>query len=70
MNLKNVCSKSDKFSKEHNKKGKIRKGVTADFAADVLMNTLHGVRVNSRDGKSPKQLGDMIKFTLDSLSKK
>ena len=52
------------------KKGKIKKGVTADFAADVLMNTLHGVRVNARDGKNAKQLGDLINFTIDSLRKK
>jgi TetR/AcrR family transcriptional repressor of nem operon len=54
---------------EAKKKGKIRKGITADFAADVLMNTLHGVRVNSRDGKNAKQLGDMLQFTIASLQK-
>ena len=55
---------------EAKKKGKIAKGVTPEFAADVLMNTLHGVRVNARDGKNAKQLGDLIKFTVDSLQKK
>lgn len=52
------------------KKGKIKKGITVDFAADVLMNTHHGLRVNSRDGKNAKQLGDLINFSIDSLRKK
>ncbi|MEZ5491103.1 MAG: TetR/AcrR family transcriptional regulator [Gammaproteobacteria bacterium] len=52
---------------EAKKKGKIKKGVTADFAADVLMNTLHGVRVNSRDGKNAKELGDLIQFSINAL---
>ena len=52
------------------KKGKIKKGITVDFAADVLINTLHGLRVNSRDGKNAKQLGDLIDFTIDTLRKK
>ena len=52
------------------KKGKIKKGVTVELAADTLMNTLHGVRVNSRDGKNAKQLGEIIKFTISSLEKK
>lgn len=55
---------------EAKKKGKIKKGITAEFAADILMNTLHGVRVNSRDGKNAKQLGDLIQFTVQSLQKK
>ncbi|MCB1669735.1 MAG: TetR/AcrR family transcriptional regulator [Gammaproteobacteria bacterium] len=55
---------------EAKKKGKIKKGITAEFAADVLMNTLHGVRVNSRDGKNAKQLTDLIQFTVGSLQKK
>lgn len=52
---------------EAKKKGKMKKGVTAEFAADVLMNTLHGVRVNSRDGKNAKQLGELIQFSINSL---
>jgi TetR/AcrR family transcriptional repressor of nem operon len=55
--------------KEAHKKGKIKKGISAEFAADVLMNSLHGVRVNSRDGKSAKQLGELITFTIASLKK-
>lgn len=55
--------------KEAQKKGKLKKGVTAEFAADVLMNTLHGIRVNSRDGKNSKQLKELAKFSINSLKK-
>ncbi|MFK7863243.1 MAG: TetR/AcrR family transcriptional regulator [Pseudohongiellaceae bacterium] len=55
--------------KEAHKKGKIKKGISAEFAADVLMNSLHGVRVNSRDGKNAKQLQELINFTVGSLKK-
>jgi len=55
---------------EAKKKGKLRNGISAEFAADALMNTLHGVRVNARDGKNAKQLGDLLQFTIDSLQKK
>jgi TetR/AcrR family transcriptional repressor of nem operon len=48
---------------------KLMKGVTAEFAADVLMNSLHGLRVNSRDGKSSKQLIEMAKFSISSLQR-
>ena len=56
--------------KEAHKKGKLKKGVTPEFAVDVLMNSLHGLRVNARDGKTPKQLGELVSFTLDTLRKK
>jgi len=55
--------------KEALKKGKVKKGVSVEFAADILMNTLHGVRVNARDGKNAKQLRDLIKFVVVSLKK-
>ena len=55
--------------KEAQSKGKLRKGVTVEFAADVLMNTLHGVRVISRDGKNSKQLKELIAYSIDSLKK-
>lgn len=55
--------------KDAQKQRKLRKGVSAEFAADVLMNNLYGVRVNSRDGKTPKQLQELIKFNIDSLKK-
>ncbi|MFM1896648.1 MAG: hypothetical protein RLZZ385_1722 [Pseudomonadota bacterium] len=56
--------------KEAHKKGKLKKEVSVELAADVLMNMLHGLRVNARDGKSPKQLGELVNFTLDTLRKK
>jgi TetR/AcrR family transcriptional repressor of nem operon len=55
--------------KEAQKKGKVKKGISVEFAADVLMNSLHGVRVNSRDGKNAKQLNELIKHTINSLKK-
>ena len=55
--------------KEAHKKAKLKKGVSVEFAADILMNTLHGVRVNARDGKNAKQLRDLIKFSVGSLKK-
>lgn len=55
--------------KEAHKKGKIKKGVSADFAADTLLNSLYGARVNARDGKNAKQLHDLVKFTVESLKK-
>ncbi|MEX2131196.1 MAG: TetR/AcrR family transcriptional regulator [Pseudohongiellaceae bacterium] len=56
--------------REAQKNGRLRKGITADFAADVLMNTLHGLRVNSRDGASPAQMASLVSFTLETLKKK
>ena len=55
--------------KEAQSEGKLRKGVAVEFAADVLMNTLHGVRVNSRDGKNSRQLKELIAYSIDSLKK-
>jgi len=55
--------------KEAHKSRKVKKGISAEFAAEVLMNSLHGIRVNSRDGKTPKQLKELIKFSVSSLQK-
>lgn len=55
--------------KEAHKKGKVKKGISAEFATDVLMNSLHGARVNARDGKNAKQLRDLVKHTVNSLRK-
>ncbi len=55
--------------KEAHKNRKMKKGVSVDFAAEVLINSLHGIRVNSRDGKTPKQLEELIRFTISSLKK-
>ena len=55
--------------KEAHKNRKMKKGISAEFAAEVLMNSLHGIRVNSRDGKTPKQLKELIKFSVASLKK-
>src|SRR5690606_27972150 len=49
--------------------GQLRKGMKAELAADVLMNALFGLRVNARNGRPPKQLGELVAHTLDSLKK-
>lgn len=53
--------------KEVEKSSKFKSGVSAEFATETLMNTLYGLRVNSRDGKTSKQLAEIVKFTVDSL---
>lgn len=55
--------------KEAHRARKLKKGVSAEFAVEVLMNNLYGVRVNSRDGKAPRQLKELIRFTISSLKK-
>lgn len=53
--------------KDAEKDGKLKKGVSVEFAADQLLNTLNGLRVNSRDAKPVKQLAEIVKFTVESL---
>ncbi|MDO8271029.1 MAG: TetR/AcrR family transcriptional regulator, partial [Gammaproteobacteria bacterium] len=53
--------------KDAEKDGKMKSGASVEFAADLLLNTLYGLRVNSRDAKPVKQLAEIVKFTVDSL---
>ena len=53
--------------KDAEKDGKLKSGGSVEFAADLLLNTLYGLRVNSRDAKPVKQLAEIVKFTVDSL---
>lgn len=55
--------------KEAHKNRMLKEDVSVEFAADVLTNTMYGIRVNSRDGKTPKQLKELIKFSISSLKK-
>ncbi|MSR11864.1 MAG: TetR/AcrR family transcriptional regulator [Gammaproteobacteria bacterium] len=55
--------------KEAQKKGGLRKGLSAEFATELLINSLQGARVNARDGKTGNQLKDLVKFTIESLKK-
>lgn len=55
--------------KQAHKAGKVRKGVSAEFATEALLNTLFGARVNSRDGKNAKQLKELLDFSVASLKK-
>lgn len=56
-------------TKELEKAGQLKKGLKADAAAEVLLNTLYGLRVNSRNGKAPKQLAEIVAFAVDSIKK-
>lgn len=56
-------------TKELDKAKQLKKGLSADLAADLLMNTLNGLRVNSRNGKTPKQMAEIVDFTLGSITK-
>jgi TetR/AcrR family transcriptional repressor of nem operon len=53
--------------KDAEKAGQLAKGLNAELAADVLLNLLSGLRVHSREGKTSKQLADVIAFTLKSV---
>ena len=55
--------------REARAKGKLKKGLDEFLAADILMNTLHGIRVNSRNGKSARQLESLAKHAIGSLKK-
>jgi TetR/AcrR family transcriptional repressor of nem operon len=51
-------------------KGKLlARGLSADGAADVLMNLYAGLRVQARSGKTPKQLAELAGFTLAALKR-
>lgn len=56
-------------TKELEKANKLRKTVSAELAADALLNLLHGLRVNSRNGKTVKQMQELIDFTISSIKK-
>lgn len=56
-----------KRMKEAQKAGQLGKGVTPDVAADMLMNTLNGLRVSSREGKAPKQLQAVVDLSVRAL---
>ena len=47
----------------------LKRGVKADMAADILMNLYTGMQVGARSGKGPRQLADLLGFTLGSIKK-
>lgn len=55
--------------REARAKGKLKKGVDEFLAADFLINTLHGIRVNSRNGKNSRQLESLARHAIGSLKK-
>lgn len=56
-----------KRMKEADKSGELASGVTPELAADLLMNTLNGLRVSSREGKAPKQMQAIVDTALRAL---
>ncbi|MYE99428.1 MAG: TetR/AcrR family transcriptional regulator [Gammaproteobacteria bacterium] len=55
--------------REARTKGKLKKGLDEYLAADILMNALYGIRVNSRNGKSARQLESLANHAISSLRK-
>lgn len=55
--------------REARAKGKLKKGLDEFLAADILINALYGIRVNSRNGKSARQLKSIAKHAITSLKK-
>jgi len=55
--------------REARAKGKLKKGLDEYLAADILMNALYGIRVNSRNGKSARQLESLASHAISSLKK-
>lgn len=47
----------------------LTRGVKADMAADILMNLYCGLSVSARNGKGPRQLADLLSFSLSSIKK-
>ena len=56
-------------TRELEKMAKLRKGVDAELAADMLMNTLNGLRVGSRMGQPPRQMTRLVEFTISVIAK-
>lgn len=56
-------------TRELEKARQLKRGIKADTAADILMNLYHGLRVSARSGKGPRQLADLVAFTLASIRK-
>ena len=56
-------------AKELEKGRQLKRGVKADTATDILMNLYNGLRVSARNGKGPRQLSELVSFTLGSIKK-
>lgn len=55
--------------REQEKAKKLTKGLSAEKAADLLVNLYVAVKVGARSGKAPKALAEQVAFTLASISK-
>lgn len=56
-------------TKELEKAGQLRKGLSAEVAADLLLTSAFGLAVHARNGKAAKQLTELLEASLDSLKK-
>lgn len=57
-------------TREAHKQGSLKKGVSPEFAADLLMSALYGLRVQSRDGMDSGLMAQQASFLIQSLEKK
>jgi len=56
-------------AKELGKSRQLKRGMSADMVADILMNFYSGLQVGARSGKGPRQLADLLRHTLVSIKK-
>ena len=56
-------------ARELEKSRQLKRGMSADMAADILMNFYSGLQVGARSGKGPRQLADLLRHTLLSIKK-
>lgn len=56
-------------ARELEKGRQLKRGVKAETATDILMNLYNGLRVSARNGKGPRQLSELVSFTLGSIKK-
>lgn len=69
-NSLNVVRKALQSRTRQMEKSKLlKRGMKAEQAAESLMNTLQGLYVSARNGRSPKQLSEAFKIGLDAIQK-
>lgn len=56
-------------TRELEKTRQLKRGLRADAAADILMNLYFGLRVGARSGRNPRELADLVDFSLGSIKK-
>ena len=67
--LNNIRKPLAARTRELEKGKQLAKGLNADSAADVLMTLYAGLNVQARNGKTPKQLGDLAALSLAAIKR-